>query len=277
MFRRCVGSGLVAMVVAGCGGGGGSEEAVLANPQAPPPAMPSPAPDPQPDPVDSPVPQPPSAPPPDAGPPAIDGPKASSVAGEIVWAALQHGVLPHPQPSNPSSKDRPIYTEDLLYRYFIGGSLVSYRLVQVPSRSNSLQGFAIVAADVLDVQMVGSDGVIDWVVANDVMLTGPQLDLRHVDPVLDKTVATWRHGEWFINLIVQSDQLGDVMRVCWDAFLPPPPPVRSDDPNFIPFVRTFPLKRLMCALYEKAKVGPDVGGYVVDDYDGDVLTFRGTW
>ena len=265
------------IALAGCGGAGESDEVVSANPPAPTATAPAPSPE-QGSGSPAPAPEVPTSTPPEAAPPpALAKPPAPSVSGELVWKALQHGVSPDPRPSNPYTKDRPVYTEDVLYRFFVGGSLRSYRLVQVPSLANPLQGFAVVPTDVLDVQIVGSSGVVDWVVANGLKLTGPQLDLRKVNPVLDQSAATWRHGEWSVSLVVQHDRRSDLMRVCWDAYLPPPPPVASDDPNFEPFVRSFPLERLACGMYSISAPGPDAGGYVVDNYDGAVLTFRGEW
>jgi hypothetical protein len=126
-----------------------------------------------------------------------------------------------------------------------------------------------VEGNAVTVQPVGSSGVINSVVANGLVMTGPQLDLRNVDPALDETAATWSNGDWFASLVIQSDVAGR-MRVCWNTYLPPPPPLVSDDPTYIPEVRTLPLRRLMCGIYSATQPGPDLGGHVVDDLGGTV-------
>jgi len=128
----------------------------------------------------------------------------------------------------------------------------------------------------ISVAVSGSDGVIDAVNANNLLLVGPQLDLRNVDPAVDAAAGTWTNGEWFAKLVVQSDESPDLMRVCWDVHLPPPPTV-TGPPGTPPVVYTVPLKRLMCGVYSRTQEGPDVGGYVEDDFNGEKRIFRGSW
>ncbi|MBA3479277.1 MAG: hypothetical protein H0T52_12910 [Lautropia sp.] len=66
------------------------------------------------------------------------------------------------------------------------------------------------------------------------------------------------------------------MRICWNANLPPPPPV-AGPPGLPTIVYTVPLKRLMCGVYSKAVPAQDVGGHVEDDFNGTRRTFRGSW
>jgi len=75
------------------------------------------------------------------------------------------------------------------------------------------------------VSVIGSDGVIDGVVANGMTMSGPQVDLRNVNPEIDKGISAWSNGQWSVQLIVQSDASADRVRICWNANLPPPPPV----------------------------------------------------
>ncbi len=119
--------------------------------------------------------------------------------------------------------------------------------------------------------MIGSDGVIDAVIANGMTMTGPQLDLRNVDPQLDATAGTWSNGKWFARLVIQSQ--GELVRVCWNAYLPEPPPV-TGPPGYKPLVRGADFKRLMCGVYSGSR---EAGGHVQDDFAGTIRTYTATW
>lgn len=260
------------IILAGCGGGGGTDTAVSASPPAPGPIGAAPVAEP---PAQPPANNPPAAQPPAAGPSTTEPPAtaptpaAPTVSGSLVWAALQQGVSPDPAPANPYTNNRQVFHEDGR-AYFLGGALSSHSLGRTP--------WGPIAIDALvNVSMVGSEGVIYAVKANDLTLEGPPLDLRSVDPALDATAATWTNGPWFASLVVQSVPGNEaLMRVCWNSHLPPPPPL-TGPPDVPPVVRTVPLKRLMCGVYGRSAASRDVGGYVVDDFDGVVTTYRGAW
>ena len=152
--------------------------------------------------------------------------------------------------------------------YFLGGALTGHSLAQA-------SWGPIVVSDRLEIYAVGNNGVIVAVKANGMTLEGPQLDLRNVNPEIDSVAGTWVSGQWFAKLVVQSDK-PDQVKVCWDAYLPAPPPV-TGPPGSEPVARPVPFKRLTCGIYGKKQVGPDVGGYIVDDFGGTVRTFRGDW
>ena len=265
---------LIALLVAGCGGGGSDDTAVSANPPAPAPveapgAAPAPAPgtSPAPSPGTSPAPAPGAGPAPGAAP----GPASPSVSGPLVLAALQTGVSPDPAPDNPYSNNRKVVAPGGGY-YFLGGALSSYTL-----SGGFPGGSGIGLWHRVDIEPIASGGVIVAVKANGLTLEGAPLDLRNVDPGIDANAATWSSGEWFATLLVQSvPARADLMRVCWNARLPPPPPVPGP-PGYTPLTRTEPFKRLMCGVYNRDKAGPDVGGYLVDEFSGVVGTYSGAW
>ena len=153
--------------------------------------------------------------------------------------------------------------------FYLGGAYTTYVVARVfPGAS----GFGL--WEQVDVKAQIDNGVIKGVTANGLQLQGAPLDLRNSDPRIDATAGSWRSGQWFANLVIQSSE-GENMRVCWNVHLPPPPPV-TGPPGFDPVVREPAFKRLMCGIYPKAG-GRDVGGYVADDYAGDVRTFSGSW
>lgn len=193
-------------------------------------------------------------------------PAAPTVSGPLVWAALQTGISKDPAPTNPYTDDRRVHTEEGYY--LIGGTMTTYSLARSPWGP-------IMVDNRMTVSPVGSGDVIDSVVANGMTLSGPPLDLRNVNPTIDATAATWSNGEWFASLVIQRDQPGRI-RVCWNAHLPPPEPVYGP-PDVPPAVRPVPFKRLMCGIYSETQVGPDVGGYMIDDFGGTIRTFRGEW
>jgi hypothetical protein len=129
--------------------------------------------------------------------------------------------------------------------------------------------------DVVNVQGNFNDGVIHSVTANGMTLTGLSLDLRNAELQVEATAGTWTNGRWFASLVIQS-QGADLMRVCWNVHLPPPPPV-TGPPGFEPVVREADFKRLMCGIYSRTETGRDRGGYMVDDYAGQVTTYTGRW
>jgi hypothetical protein len=197
--------------------------------------------------------------------------RAPSVSGPLVWAALQTGVSADPHPDNPYTNYRKVMTAENTY-YFLGDALVSHSM---GSGFAGASGIGITG--LVSVEPVANDGVIVAVKANGLTLEGAPLDLRNVNPAIDAAAGTWTSGEWFATLLLQSvANRPDLMRVCWDTQLPPPEPV-TGPPGFSPVVREAPFKRLMCGVYSNSQPGPDVGGYVVDDFNGTVTTFSGTW
>lgn len=249
---------LIALLIGGCGGGSSDDTAVSGAPDAPSPVAEVPAPPPV-----AAVPAPPPAPEPAPVP---------TVSGEVVWAALQTGISPDPEPIEPVTNYRKVYTDAGEFIH-LGGDADA-----LDSHTFTSSSWGPLIKDrLVRVSLTGSDGVIDAVTANDLPLVGPQLDLRNVDPAVDATAGTWSNGAWSAQLIVQSVESPDLMRVCWNVHLPPPAPVRG--PPGVPVTPpdTVPLKRLMCGVYSRAQAGPDVGGYVVDDFNGTKRAFRGTW
>jgi hypothetical protein len=120
-------------------------------------------------------------------------------------------------------------------------------------------------------------GIIRSVRANGVDLQGAPLDLRNVDPAIDASAGEWRSGAWFAKLVIQSVAGNqDLVRVCWDAHLPPPPPLTGPS-GTTGSVRDQPFKRLMCGVYSKSQPGPDRGGYVSDDLGGTISTYSASW
>jgi hypothetical protein len=246
------GAAMIALLLAGCGGGGGSDETAVSGAAEPPSPI-----------VAAPDPAPPA--------PAPEPSPVAKVAGEVVWAALQTGISPDPNPTEPVSNYRKVHTGDNLFIY-LGSrpkSLESHSFTTSPWGSLMKEGDVNVSA-------TGSEGVIDGVTANDLDLVGPQLDLRNVDPVVDATAGTWTNGDWSAQLVIQSAESPDLMRVCWNVHLPPPRTVFGP-PGSTPVVFTVPLKRLMCGVYGRALPGPDLGGYVEDDRNGTKRIFRGSW
>lgn len=277
---------LVALLLAGCGGGGGSDTtAVSANPADPPAAEPSPSPGQSPippapgkrpdEPAAGPAPVPPA---PTPGQPApapgpvepspAPAPAAPSVSGMLVFSALLQGISTDPAPTSPVTNYRRISAADGSYIH-LGGSLESHSFSQAPWG-------AILREGLVNVRIIGSDGVIDRVIANDMTMSGPQLDLRTINPEIDKGVQSWSNGEWSVQLIVQSDSGPDRVRICWNVNLPPPPPV-AGPPGQPTVVYTVPLRRLMCGVYARSTPARDVGGHVEDDFNGTRRTFRASW
>jgi hypothetical protein len=155
--------------------------------------------------------------------------------------------------------------------FFLGDALTSFTVTRgFPGAS----GFGL--NHVVDIKPQINNGVITSVKANGLTLEGGSLDLRNATVTLDHGAGTWTNGNWFAALVVQSvPGRSDQMRVCWNAHLPPPPPV-TGPPGFEPLVREQPFKRLMCGVYSK-QGGAAVGGYLADDVDGKVTYYNGSW
>jgi len=135
---------------------------------------------------------------------------------------------------------------------------------------------AIGGANFTVVEPAASGGVIYAITANSLTLEGQQLDLRGATVPLDATIGTWSSGEWYASLVTTSIAGStDLMRVCWNLNLPPPPPI-TGPPGVEPVVRAEPFKRLMCGVYPRSG-SPNVGGYLIDDFGGTIRTFTGSW
>ncbi len=194
---------------------------------------------------------------------------APSVRGPAVLAALTAGVSPDPAPGTPYSNYRKVVSGN--DSYYLGGSLTSYTVTAgFPGASG------IGLNHIVEVQPQFNGGVITSVKANGLTLEGAPLDLRNATVTLDQGAGTWRSGDSFAALVVQSvSGQPDLMRVCWNAHLPPPAPV-TGPPGYEPMVRSAPFKRLMCGVYSK-QGGPSVGGYLADDFNGTVRNYSGSW
>jgi hypothetical protein len=103
------------------------------------------------------------------------------------------------------------------------------------------------------------------------------LDLNQGSLQIDQVAGTWRNGDWYVQLVIQSTENAAEMRVCWNAQLEPTAPVQGPPDGGGPVVRTHPLKRLSCGLYGRYAATPAFGGYVVDDFGGNVTSFNGRW
>lgn len=291
MLVRRSGVALVAVLIAGCGGGGSDDTAVSATPTTPPVAaapgaVPSPSPtpgtNPAPTPVTNPAPKPGAgpapapvvtAPAPVGGPaPApVPGPVAT-VSGPMVLAALQTGVSADPaEARNPYSVYRSV-ASSAGETMRLGGQLQSFIVT-----GGFPGGSGIGLWEDVKVEPIVNGGVILGVNANGLRLEGAQLDLRNVNPALNAAAGTWTSGNSFASLVIQEvPGRADLMRVCWNAHLPPPPPV-TGPPGYTPLERSALFKRLMCGVYKRDAGGTDVGGYLIDDMNGDVRTFVGSW
>ena len=192
------------------------------------------------------------------------------MAGPAVLVALTAGVSPDPASTNPYSNYRKVVAGNGSY-FFLGGALTSHTITGgFPGAS----GIGLNHVVAIEPQING--GVITSVKANGLTLDGGSLDLRHATIALDHGAGTWRSGEWFAALVVQSvSGQPDLMRVCWNAHLPPPPPV-TGPPGYEPMVRNAPFKRLMCGVYSK-QGGQSVGGYLSDDFSGTVTVYQASW
>lgn len=202
---------------------------------------------------------------------AASGGPGTTVDGSLVLAALQTGVSDDPTPANPMTRYRRLQSPEGEVIH-LGGRYTSHIL------ATGFPGARGVGAwDVVRIEPTMSDGAILAVEANGMALGGPRLDLATVDPVVGRPVATWSNGPWSVSLVVQSvPERPDLMRVCWDAILPAPEPV-TGPPGHPPLVRTAPFKRLSCGVYDRHRAGPDRGGYLVDDLEGRVVTYAGSW
>ncbi len=146
--------------------------------------------------------------------------------------------------------------------FYIGGALESHAL-------GSPTGRGVVPTERVKVEPISNDGVISAVNANGLVLSGSRLDLNTATLPLDASPATWSNGEWTVKLVIQSVAgFSDQVRVCWDAYLPASAAVEG---------RTEPLKRLTCGVYKKDIGARDIGGYVIDDFNGTKTTYSGNW
>lgn len=307
---RTMGIAVAVLLLAGCGGGGGSDTAVSASPPAasPPMATPSPAPagmqpSPAPSPVatapatPAPTPEPPASQPPASQPPAAPVPEpvpapapepppspppqaADTVGAELVGLALFNGVSPDPtRIGHPLSESRSIASVDGETAIMLGSS-GRYEMV-----SNRLGGgfpslLGIGPYDETRVKALVVNGVIVGVEANSEYYEGPRVNLFGGQMPLNATIGTWTQGEYSVKLVLTSiaDQ-PDVMRVCWNVYLPAPG-VMTGPPGYVApphLARTEPFRRLMCGLYGRYAWSGDIGGYVIDEREGAHYTMTGYW
>ncbi|MEO7937145.1 MAG: hypothetical protein ABIR55_00825 [Burkholderiaceae bacterium] len=195
----------------------------------------------------------------------------ATVSGLMVMAALQAGISSDPASNNPYSDYRTVKSSAGDY-FLLGGKLQS-AVVSGGFPGASGQGLW----DAVSVEPVMNGGVIMAVKANGLTLEGAQLDLRNINLALDAAAGTWRSGTSFASLIIQEvSGRADLMRVCWNAHLPAPDPV-TGPPGFVPLERSAMFKRLMCGVYRRDAGATDVGGYLIDDLNGNVRTFVGNW
>jgi hypothetical protein len=189
-----------------------------------------------------------------------------------VWSALQYGLSSDPERyDNPYTSYRRVFSPDG-NSYFLGGRYESFIITGGFPGASGIGIWHWVR-----IEPAASNGMIYAVTANGLTYSGAQLNLQTVNPVIDQTTATWTNGPYFVSLLVQSvPGRSDLMRVCWNAYLPPPDPV-TGPPDYTPLVRTAPFKRLQCGIYDRAQPSPDRGAYMIDDYDGRVVTYTGAW
>lgn len=283
------------LLLAACGGG--SDTAVSANPPAPAPAdtaavttaptstVVAPgvttAPTPTPTPTVS-TPTTPTAPGPVTTAPVTTAPvttapvapppPAPGIPGTIVLSALQSGIGNNPAETNPYGSGCRRVTSTAQDYFFLCGAMGSYQI-----RSGFPGASGLGAWGSVNIEPIVNGTSVIAVVANGLRLDGPALDLSKVDPAIDSVAATWSVDQSQVQLVVSSIAgQADTMRVCWNASLPPPPAV-TGPPGFEPLVRKDPLKRLMCGVYARAQIGPDRGGYLVDDVGGAIAVYDGSW
>ena len=280
--RTSLAAVMISMSMAACGGGGSDETAVSANPPAPVPSpSPSAAPAPGTTPAAGTVPAPVGASPAPVGASPTPAPSGAPAAGPVaapaasgllVWAALEAGVSPSPNPEgNPYTNYRKVSSPDGSY-YFLGGAMTTH---VIGGGFPNASGLGL--THVVTVEPQVSNGVITGVTANGLSMEGPTLDLRSANLPYDRDPIAWTNGQYSVKLLVQSvSGQPDSMRVCWDAHLPPPTPV-AGPPGFVPQVRSEPFRRLMCGVYSNKQSGPDRGGYVIDDFGGKKTTYTANW
>ena len=191
----------------------------------------------------------------------------NKVEGPIVWNALERGVPDDPNyDGNRYSRYRKVQGEN---GYFYLGS--NYETFVLRG------GFGISGGigywDLVKVAPVMNNGVLTGMVANEMTMSGPTVDLRNAKLDIDASAGTWTNGRYSVKLVIQSEG-SDKVRVCWDAHLPPPEPITGPGE---PIIRVADFRRLMCGIYAKNNIGPDLGGHVSDDTNGKILTVRGSW
>lgn len=266
MYRNS-NAALIALLLAGCGGGGGEDQtAVSANPPAPaatpapsaspPPAAVAPIPAPTPSPAPSPVsaippappkaPEPPAASPPPAGQPSpAPAPAGPTISGAVLLAALSEWVEPSDNPlAHGTSADgstayvyqraRQTPVDPRNYNNWSGGQTIA--LLQTGT------SFAVVGD--------GAELGAGFSSANTALVRSQPFRIQPNDAFpLDTTIAEWRAAPWFQQLQLQTDDLSNtVFRACWHFRLP----------QFI---------RLTCTKHDRL-TGQFRGVHIVDDSDG---------
>ena len=284
---------LIALLLAGCGGGGGTDTAVSANPPAGTPAIADP-PSANPPAAQPPGTQPPEAEPPATQPPASPDPKAS-VTGEALQRALANGVplsAEFPTPGPTSFADVSWWTHEH-----------TRRLTSEDGKRQMTMWTAATGATVGEA-MPDSGGFLYPVLLRRSLLTtelsGPSINVQEANRVtfpayyapltglieLDQAAGEWRSGQWYVQLIPQSVADNPALfRVCWNVYLPDleqTQPAFGDGSNIeqvvIPAGK--PIRRLQCSVHRHSD-GKDVGGYMVDgpveDLNKPGIIYTGAW
>lgn len=301
MMNRTSRVGVIALLLAGCGGGGSDEpSSVSANPPAPVAATPSPGPGPAPGstpaPVQDPAGQPPVATPalpsppidPDEPPPAAS-PVVQTVTGPELQGALQQGVphseaFPNPGPVSPTSimwwgfqHTRRLYSGSKELTIFAEGAYVTVGEVMQDSGSFLLP--VQLRRSLLTLELNGASVKVRE--ANGVAFPATDVPLAG-EFQLDKVAGEWRSGDWFVQLLPQGvDGRPDLLRLCWHVHLPDleqSQPAFGEDNRIVQ--RVIPagpaVRRLQCSLHRRSD-GKDVGGKVIDDVAGRITTYAAQW
>lgn len=199
-------------------------------------------------------------------------PSTTAVQGEVVLSALRNGIAPNAGEKDPYGAGcRKLAAPDQSV-FWVCGAMASWQVRGGFPGPSGLGMWARVA-----VEPVISGTTVQGVTANGIRFAGPTIDFAATNPLLDATAATWSSGQWQVQLNVGTvPNRPALMRVCWNLKLPPPPPV-TGPPGFEPIVRTEALARTMCSVHDRAAVGPDRGGYVVDDAGSGAKRYEASW
>ncbi len=244
---------LIALLLAGCGGGGSDEQAVSANPPAA--AAPAPAPDATPP---SKIPTPaapivaPPAPPPVANPPAAPPPAAPpagpTIKGSIVAKAMQTVTVDR---GGPWGVAKPVgfeAAEIMLHQgpqYQLGtGVRFSDNGPQPGAYYYRNMSMSVTATFSGSMTLANAMAVDDSLAI--IALVGPELHVAAAEDVpLTKTLNTWSGaGDTFASLLISENGPAG-FNLCWN-------------------IATLSLKRLLCNTFERVD-GNWRAIYVIDD------------
>ncbi len=233
-------------------------------------------------PTPSPAPEPPPAPDPTPTPPAPQPPAVTddTVDAGLIGAVLYQGISEDPAKSgNPYTHAHTLASADGQASILLG-SYGRYEMGANRLGDGFPSAFGVGIYDDTRVKAIIADGVIAGVEANGESYAGSRVNIASGRLPLNTTVGTWSRDGYTVKLVLTTmAERPDVMRVCWDVYLPPPQPIIGPPGYVAPphLVRTEPFKRLMCGLYGRYVWSGNIGGYVIDERDGVHYTMTGYW